>query len=110
MEILRQDLRQAFRALVQAPMFAIIAVGALALGIGANTAAFSVVHGMLLRGLPYNDPERLVTFGCSIPDSRDIRESSRAFDGIAVWASNQYTIPARDNAEQVMGATVSPEF
>src|SRR5438270_2345568 len=110
METLAQDLRYAFRAALKAPGLTLIAIGALALGIGANTAIFSVIHGMLLRALPYSEPERLVTFSCSLPDARDIRESSRSLDQIAIWASNQYTIPGKDNAQQVMGATVSPEF
>ena len=110
METLYQDLRYALRSFAKAPVFAAVAIVTLALGIGANTAIFSVVHGMLLRALPYNDAERLVTFGSSVPDYRDIRESVRSFDQTALWASNQYTVPGTDNAEQVLGATVSPEF
>jgi len=110
METLAQDLRYTFRAALKGPGLTLIAIGALALGIGANTAIFSVIQGMLLRALPYYEPERLVTFSCSLPDARDIRESSRSLDQIAIWASTQYTIPGKDNAQQVMGATVSPEF
>src|SRR5205085_4052310 len=110
METLLQDLRHAARMLRQNPSFTLVVIGALALGIGANTAIFSVVRGTLLRSLPYNDAERLVTFGSSFPDYRDIRDSARSFDKAALWASNQYTVPGKDNAEQVLGAVVSPEF
>src|SRR3954468_3899165 len=110
METLAQDLRYALRSLGKSPAFATVAIATLALGIGANTAIFSIVHGTLLRALPYNDAQRLVTFSSSVPDYRDIRESIRAFDNTALWASNQYTVPGKDNAEQVLGATVSPEF
>lgn len=60
MDILLQDFRRAIRALAAAPTFAVAAVLSLAIGIGANTAVFSIVDGLLIRPLPYADAERLV--------------------------------------------------
>jgi len=94
---LLQDLRYAFRLFRKSPAFTAVAVLALALGIGANTAIFSVVDAILLRPLPYKDPDHLVKIwtnftGIGLPNNQnwvsapelmDIRTLSKSFSQIA---------------------------
>ncbi|HMV51438.1 MAG TPA: ABC transporter permease, partial [Blastocatellia bacterium] len=81
MDSLRQDLRYAVRMLVKRPAFTLIAVVTLALGIGINTSIFSVINSVLLKPLPYQDPEKLVTLRSneSAPDLADIRDWSQSY-------------------------------
>src|SRR5262245_5081115 len=93
-----QDLRYGARTLAKAPGFTLLAVITLSLGIGANTAIFSVVNGVLLRPLPYQEPDRLAMLwkinakqdlyedGASIPSFLDWRAQSQAFADMAVFA------------------------
>jgi putative ABC transport system permease protein len=119
----RLDLRQAWRALTAAPGLAATIVVTLALGIGANTAIFSVVHAMLIEPLPYRDPDRLLFVWLdrsdagfarsplSWPDIRDLREGSRtcaAFGGI--WATGSVALTGDGDPEQLRGAFVTTNF
>src|SRR6187397_2805696 len=104
------DLRYAARQLRKAPGFTVVAVVTLALGVGANTAMFSLVHGVLLRPLPYPQAERLVTASLSLPDFEDLRRAATVFDETAVWASNLYVLGGEGAGEQVRGATVADGF
>lgn len=96
-----RDIRYAMRALLAAPTFAVVAILTLGLGVGANTAIFSVINSLLLQPLPYPEPERLlfvdgaltrpegeVSFQISYPDARDIVAQSRTIAAAAPWTNN----------------------
>jgi predicted permease len=123
MTTLWNDLRYAARLLIKSPAFTVVAVSTLALGIGANTAIFSVVDAALLNPLPFPNADRLVVVSetvqrdtverrpFSLPDYRDLRDRSQAFDGIAVWTSNTFTLSRPDGpARQVQGELVSAGY
>src|SRR5207247_747316 len=122
MQTFLQDLRYGLRVLSNISGFPAVAVITLALGIGANTAIFSVVNAALLRPLPYEDPSRLVYVWSaekarginestvSIPDLQDWREQGRAFVGMAGWWSGTYNLSGGNEAQHVEGWTVSPNF
>src|SRR5678815_5553433 len=110
METLLRDLRYGARILFKHPGFTLIAALTLALGIGANTAIFSIVYGVLLKPLPYNDAERLVVGNISPPDFRDLKSATQNFDKMAMWGSNLYNVGVSDQTEQILGAVVTPEL
>src|SRR5271163_311168 len=88
METLLQDIRYGLRMLVKKPTFAIVAILTLALGVGANTAIFSIVNAVLLRSLPYRDPDRLVRIFFNEPGVglRDVRFSKPELDDLQTRA------------------------
>jgi predicted permease len=111
LEELVADVRFGLRLLGRAPGFAFVAVATLALGIGANSAIFSLVHGVLLKQLPFSEPERLVVAPrFSIPDYQDLRAGARSFERTAIWGSNLYTVVTNGEAEQIPGIVASPEL
>jgi predicted permease len=121
-ESLVQDTRYAIRSLVKAPGFSVVAILVLAIGIGANTAMFSLVDAMLLRGLPYTDADRLVvlfgTFqrttaerrGNSFPDHRDWRTMSTHFEDLAAYWNTTITLDGLDEPERIQVETVSAPY
>jgi putative ABC transport system permease protein len=120
MESFRQDVRYGLRSLRKNPGFTIVAALTLALGIGANTAIFSVVNAVLLRQLPFHEPERLVHLESrrpegplmpfNIPDFMDYREQSRAVEQIAAYAGASVNLTGRGEAERLQGLRVSANF
>jgi putative ABC transport system permease protein len=115
-----QDLRYGARMLRTQPGFTLIAVITLALGIGANTAIFSVVNAILLRPLPCEDPDRLVVFWtahpqvgrevCSLPDFADWREQSRSFELMAAFTDRAVNLTGVGEAERLNGQATTPDL
>src|SRR3954466_2900297 len=115
------DIRYAFRTLLKHPGFTLIAVLTLALGIGANTAIFSVVNAVLLRPLPYPEPERIVyltevaagtSSSIALPDYIDWRKDAKSFEHLAISrleSRNLSGIPGQE-AERVSVAFVTANF
>lgn len=121
MQTLRQDLRYGIRTLAKNPGFIAIAVLTLALGIGANTAIFSVVNAVSLRPLPYKQPDQLVafqsvnlqsgeSFGVSPADYLDWQAQTQAFEQIALYTFGTFSFRDTEHPEQVPGARVSTNF
>ena len=120
LERLVQDLRYGLRMLTKSPGFAAVAILTLALGIGANTALFSVVNGVLLKPLPYPHPEQLVwlaeskpnfaTGSISFPNFRDWQKDNRTFSGMAVYRYYNFNILGLGDAEQVSARFITSDF
>ncbi|MFZ0211800.1 MAG: ABC transporter permease [Candidatus Acidiferrales bacterium] len=120
LEHLAQDLRFAFRMFAKNPGFMAIAVLTLALGIGANTAIFSFVYGVLLQPLPYQNPSQLIVLNettpkvgsvsVSYPNFLDWRTQSHAFSQMAAVHSVGFNLAGVSQPESISGDAVSPNF
>ncbi len=125
MSALAQDLRHGLRLIQKAPGFAAAAVVLMALGIGANTAIFTVVDAVLLRPLPFPAPERLVrlwhvppaksfpgmsTFSVSPANYLDWRSQARSFSGMAAYGPRELTLTGGDRPEALTAGLVTSDF
>ncbi len=114
--------RHTIRTLLNSPGFTAIAVATLALGIGANTAIFSVVNELLVRALPVEHPDRLVFAAMASPDRglgngplsnasyEILRDRNRSFAGVAAYAGERMALTGAGEPEELQGARVSPNF
>jgi predicted permease len=115
-----QDLRYGIRILAKAPAFSFIAILTLALGIGANTAIFSVFNGVLLKPLPFHDPDQLVSLfekipnfdngSISYPNFKDWRRMNRVFADMAVYRSTGFNLSGNGEPERMHGEMISASF
>src|SRR5437868_6976605 len=125
METLLQDIRFGYRMLRKAPAFTLVAVIVLALGIGANTAIFSVVNAVLLRPLPFQDPDRLVQvwhvppsksfpgmtkFSVSAANYLDWANQNHSFEHMAIYGFANFNLTGKGEPESVFAIRVSPDF
>jgi len=117
---LPQDLRYGVRVLLKSPGFSLIAILTLALGIGANTAIFSVVNGVLLNPLPFHDPQQLVSMfqempnfkngSISYPNFIDWRRMNTTFAGMAAYRSTGFNLSGNGEPERLHGEMISAGF
>jgi putative ABC transport system permease protein len=121
LDVLRQDVRYTFRSLRRAKVFALTAIATIALGVGANTAIFSVVHAVALRPLPYEAADRLVriwerndslgvtSFAVSLPNYATWRARARSLD-VAGWRGGSVTLRGKGDPARVTSVTISPDY
>jgi predicted permease len=122
MTTLLQDMRYGLRLLWKSPGFAIVAVLSLALGVGANTAIFSIVNAVLLRSLPFSHPDRLVKIvannrgvgaqdiGFSVPELDDLRTRAGVFDQVSVTAPANANLTGAERPQRLETQFVSPNY
>jgi putative ABC transport system permease protein len=122
METLLQDIRYGVRMLLKAPSVSIVATIALALGIGANTAIFSVVNAVLLRPLPFANSEQLMMVwetdstrgysrgSASYPNFVDWREQNHVFEHVASYHTNDFVMTGRGESTRLQGAVVNADL
>src|SRR6202048_3099955 len=119
------DLRYGLRILLRNPGFTLAAIVVLALGIGANTAIFSIVNAVLLRPLPYQDPSRIMQvwhvppaksfpgmtlFSVSPANYLDWQRQNRSFEQMAAYGFERFNVGGRERPEAIRGASVAPGF
>ena len=115
-----QDLRYSLRSLRRTPGFTAVMIATLALSIGANSAIFSLIEGVLVRALPYRQPEKLTRIFYSNPnwpkfpmnpfDFRDFRERSHSFESIAAYTRNDFELSGSGEPVQLTGFRVTAGF
>src|SRR5580700_8637509 len=120
MDAFLKDLKHSFRMFLQSPGFTIAAIAALALGIGANTAIFSVVNAVLLRPVPFPDSDRVVMFmntfqgrmgqGASPTKFNVWRAQTEAFEDVAAYRFGPINLTGVDYPEQIQWAQVSVNY
>src|SRR5215510_7049455 len=122
MSTLLQDLRYGARILLKQPGFTLVAVLTLAIGIGANTAIFSLVNSILLRPLPFREPERIVrliqasprlglaTWGVSQADFAAYREQNRSFESIAIYTNSATNLTGNGEPERLPMTSLTADF
>ena len=127
MQGLRQDIGYALRTFARAPLFTLIAVATLALGIGANTAIFTLVNGLLLKPLPFKDPDALMMVHLLMPDRNGgpgvfremvwsypkyqvFREEQRVFSDHALFTSNSWSLTGTGEPERLQGETIGAHY
>src|SRR5690348_971250 len=117
------DVRYGFRTLLRSPVFTAVAVAAIALGIGANTAVFTIVNSVLLRPLPFPEPERLFALS-AVPENPpfasgpmltdglylEFRKQDRLFEKLTAFNSNRVNITGAGDAQSVQAAFVTADF
>jgi putative ABC transport system permease protein len=122
MDKLLQDLRYGLRTLLRQPGFAATAILTLTLGIGATTAIFSVVNAVVLRPMPFEEPDRVVVVTntnlktgtrsttVSGPDFRDWRDQSRSLEALAYWAGGETSVTVNNASDYAFTAVVTPGY
>ncbi len=119
---LGSDIRGAFRVMVRRPLVTLVCLGTLAVGIGGTTAVLSVVDAVIVRPLPYPEPDRLVgifsnpadspaeTYPVSPADFLDWRADSTSFDGMAGYVNSSFNVAGDEFPVRISGAVVTPDF
>ena len=120
MRTLIADLRHAFRAIARTPAFALPVIGVLALGIGASTAIFSLVNAVLLRPLPFEEPERLVRLFTRLPSGGPFelsagkfyswQQAAQLFEGMAMYRFRRFALSGTGSARALEAGAVGPGF